>query len=112
MIKTIFLTANLMLFSTLTMAASHKDTSDVNIELVSVWTSDGDVLVQTNPRHDISGLTCTDNYWLVLDKSAIGYETTLSMLLAAQASSAKVTVRASDDNSHNICRLSRLVIHR
>jgi hypothetical protein len=38
--------------------ADYKDTSNIKIELVSVWTTNGDILVQTSPKHSISGLAC------------------------------------------------------
>ncbi|WP_218418481.1 hypothetical protein [Alteromonas lipotrueae] len=100
----------LLFISDCALGASYKDTDNVNIHLISVWTSNGEVLVQTNPKHDVSGLSCTNNFWLVLKKDSAGYEATLSMLLSAQATRTNVTVRASDDNSNDFCRLSRLVL--
>jgi len=34
------------------------DTGNVKIKLVSVWIVSGDILVQTSPKHSISGLAC------------------------------------------------------
>ena len=87
----------------------YKDTGNVKIELVSVWTENGDILVQTKPKHSIQGLVCTSDYWLKLNKTAIGYEGTLSMLLSAQATQATVTVRAYDDQGTDFCRLDRVI---
>ena len=88
----------------------YKDTSNIKIKLISVWTSSGDILVQTNPKHNIQGLACTSDYWLKLDKTAAGYDGTLSMLLSAQATQATVTVRAYDDQGTDFCRLDRVII--
>ena len=90
--------------------ADYKDTGNVTIKLVSVWTDSGDILVQTNPRHDISGLNCSSDYWLKLNKSNPGYEGALSILLSAQATQSKVTVRAYDDQGTDFCRLDRVII--
>jgi len=42
--------------------ADYNDTNNIKIELVSVWTTSGDILVQTNPKHTIQGLSCTSDY--------------------------------------------------
>ena len=89
--------------------ADYKDTGNVTINLLSVWADGGDILVQTNPKHDISGLGCGSDYWLKLNKSNAGYEGTLSMLLSAQATQVKVTVRAHDDQGTDFCRLGRVI---
>jgi len=104
---------NLIILLTLILVngsyADYKDTNNVKIQLVSVWTESGDILVQTSPKHDISGLGCGSDYWLKLSKTAIGYDGTLSMLLSAQATQAKVTVRAHDDQGTDFCRLGRVI---
>jgi len=88
----------------------YKDTSNIKIKLISVWTSSGDILVKTNPKHNIQGLSCTSDYWLKLSETALGYDGTLSMLLSAQATQAKVTIRAIDDQGTDFCRLDRVII--
>lgn len=50
----------------------YKDTSNVKIKMISLWSDDGGVLIQTNPRHSIEGLDCIDDYWLMLDKAEPG----------------------------------------
>lgn len=90
--------------------ADYKDTSNIKIELVSVWTTSGDILVQTSPKHNIQGLGCSSDYWLKLSQTAQGYDGTLSMLLSAQSTQAKVTVRAYDDQGTDFCRLDRVII--
>jgi hypothetical protein len=86
--------------------AATKDT-EAKVEFLSVWTNSGDLLVQTNPKHDITDLNCTNDYWLVLDKSELGYEPTLSILLSAQVTQKTVVFRAEDVNGE-FCRLSRV----
>ena len=90
--------------------SDYVDTSNLKIELISVWTTSGDILVQTNPKHNIQGLACTSDYWLKLSETALGYDGTLSMLLSAQATQAKVTIRAIDDQGTDFCRLDRVII--
>ena len=105
--KLLFLLATFVVSTTY---ADYRDTGNVTIKLVSVWTDSGDILVQTNPRHDISGLNCSSDYWLKLNKSNSGYEGALSILLSAQATQSKVTVRAYDDQGTDFCRLDRVII--
>jgi hypothetical protein len=90
-------------------STAYKDSADVKIEFISAWSSNGQILVQTSPRYDISGLTCTDDYWLVLNKNEEGYQPALSLLMSAQASGAKVVVRADDSSGEQFCRLSRII---
>jgi len=89
--------------------ATTKDSNNVKVQLVSAWASSGGILLQTNPKHSISGLSCTSDYWLELDKNQPGYQAILSMLLSAQATQKTITVRAVDDNSSNFCRLERVI---
>jgi len=90
--------------------ADFKDTSNVTVALISVWTNNGDVLVQTNPRPDISGLTCTNDYWLRLNKSEVGFDATLAMLLSAHAAKHNISVSAQDNDGDDFCRLRRVII--
>lgn len=89
--------------------AAHVDSSNVKVQLISVWASSGDVLLQTNPRHNITGLGCGNDFWLVLDKDQPGYDGILSLLLSAQAQQTNITVRAVDDSGPGFCRLERVV---
>jgi len=98
----------LVFMSTHTVAANWKDTNDVKIKLISVWTANGDVLIQTEPRHNISGLNCTNDYWLTLNKNEPGFQATLSMLLSAQATQKPVLVRAQGEGGE-FCRLTRVI---
>jgi len=86
----------------------YQDTSNLKIELISVWATSGDILVQTKPKHNIQGLSCTSDYWLKLSETAAGYDGTLSMLLSAQATQTTVTVRAYDDQGTDFCKLGGL----
>lgn len=89
--------------------AASKDTNNVKVKLISVWTSNGNILVQTNPRANILGLTCTNDYWLVLYKNDLGYQAALSMLLSAQVTQKGVSVSAEDNSGNEFCRLRRVV---
>ena len=89
--------------------AAYKDTSNVKVHLISVWSSSGDVLVQINPQHNIDGLECESAYWLKLNKDAAGHDSTLSLLLSAQVTQKPVTVRAYDDAGSDFCRLDRVI---
>ena len=104
-----YLALSILLFHFSTEAA-WKDTHNVEVKLISVWASNGGVLVQTNPKPNIEGLSCSDNYWLSLGKSSEGYDALLSLLLTAQASKQKITVRANNNGSEPFCRLERVII--
>ena len=95
-------------FTPLALAASAV-THDVKIELISVDPSTGNLLIQTNPRHSIEGLSCTNTYWITLARSATGYDSVLSMLLSSQRAGSMVTVQAGDDNGYELCKLERLI---
>ena len=90
--------------------AAWKDSNGLKVNLISVWASNGGVLVQTSPKHSISGLSCTDNYWAELSKNSEGYEAMLSVLLTAQASNKQVFVRVSDAGSDKFCNLQRVIL--
>ena len=90
--------------------AGHLESHDLKVTLLSAWASDGGVLVQTTPRHSIDGLSCTNTYWLELDISQPGYNSLLSMVLAAQTSQTAISVRVADDNNSESCRLERVII--
>ena len=89
--------------------AAYKDTNSVKVNQISVWTNTGSILVQTTPRPDISGLNCSNDYWLVLDKNDAGYQAALSMLLSAQATQKSVNVSAEENGGGECCRLRRVV---
>ena len=93
--------------------AAYRDSSGRYVKQISVWGHTGHVLVQMEPRHDIEGLQCTDDYWLVLNKTDEGYETMLSMLIAAQIADKPILVRAEDDRrDQSYCRLQRIISNR
>ena len=100
--------ALLLIFSAQSMAA-FKDYKVVKVRFISVWSASGGILVQINPKPDLSGLTCTNDYWLTLDKNVSGYEAALSLLLSAQASQRNVTVRADDSSGSEFCKLVRVI---
>lgn len=92
--------------------AGHKDSHDLQVEQISVWGDSGDLLVQTSPKHNIEGLSCSSDYWLKLHRSDEGYEALSSMLIAAQMAGTTITVRAVDDAGTDFCRLQRVIIYK
>lgn len=89
-----------------------QSTSDLFVELISVFNS-GTIYVQTNPRHDLTGLTCTSDFWLELP--AVGtapHDAMLATLLAAHHSGAKVIITADDSGGGQFCRLDRVTSTR
>ncbi len=89
--------------------AAFKDTNNVKVEMISVMSKSGNISVRTTPRPDLSGLTCTNNNWLVLYKDDIGYNATLAMLLSAQATQKAIKISAEDDNGNEWCKLRRVI---
>lgn len=89
--------------------AAYKDSNNVKIKLISVWSQNGNILVQTDPKTNISGLSCTNDYWVTLDKNDLGYQATLSLLLSAQATQRDVIIRADDGFGSEFCKLTRVV---
>ncbi|MFT5084350.1 MAG: hypothetical protein ACI9Y1_002404 [Lentisphaeria bacterium] len=94
--------------------AANKDSPNRYVNQISVWGHSGDILVQTYPRHAIEGLQCTDDYWLRLNKSDEGFQSMLSMLIAAQMADKPILIRAEDDGDGNqpYCRLQRIISSR
>ena len=86
-------------------------TPSLKVALLSVTGSDGNILLQTSPRHSISGLGCTSDFWSVLPKSDPGYEAMLSQLLAAQAAQLDVSITVDTFGDGRFCRLTRVVTH-
>lgn len=92
--------------------ASHKDSSGLLVAQISVWGASGDILIQTNPKHSIEGLSCESDYWLKLRKTDEGSQALLSMLMAAQLANKTVLVRAVDDAGTDFCRLERVISYQ
>jgi len=90
--------------------AATKDTIDVVVTQLSSNFDQTHILVQTTPRPDISGLNCTNNYWLILNNSAISSKNMLTLLLTAHATGKKVIVHSSDINNSEFCQLQRITI--
>ncbi|AJQ94135.1 hypothetical protein [Gynuella sunshinyii] len=99
---------SLFMLLSINVLAAYKDSDDVKIQLISVVSSSGDILVQTNPEHSIEGLGCTNNFWLTLDSNEPGYQAVLSLLLSAQVTQRNVTVRARDSGGEH-CVLERVI---
>ena len=96
------------------LLAATVTTSNVKVVAVSVYTGTGQVLVETDPRPDISGLDCTSDYWLILsdDSNTSGYRATLSVLLTAEATQTNVDVRADNNGGNQFCKLGRVVLRQ
>lgn len=109
--KTVFISMTCLSLFSGAVTASYFD-SFVKVDNISVWVSNGDILVKTDPRPDISSLNCTNDYWLVLRKSSPGYQATLSMLLTAQTNQRTIIVRADDASGDQFCDLARVVTTR
>ncbi len=107
-LKTIIATILFVVTSAQSMAA-YKDSNNVKIKLISVWSQNGNILVQTSPKPNISDLTCTNDYWVTLDKNDLGYQATLSLLLSAQVTQRGVTVRVDDSSGSQFCKLTRVI---
>lgn len=91
------------------LCSAYIDTVNVKIKRISAYSlNNGNILVQTEPRHNMEGLSCTNDYWLVLAQSDPGFENTLSMLLTAQTAQIEVIVRAENNGASAFCLLSRL----
>jgi len=90
-------------------SAATLGTAGVKVSLISLRDS-GEVLIQTTPKHLVSGLGCSNNFWLVLDSSLPTFKTTYAMLLLARITKAQVIVVADDKISGAFCHLSRFVL--
>lgn len=91
--------------------AAELSSNDLHVDIVSIY-DHGHIYVQTSPRHDITGLDCTNDYWMGIATTTPAYDALLASLLAAQQSSSKVTVTVNDDGTSQFCNLARLTIHR
>ena len=91
---------------------ANKTTNDVKITIISSDIGQTHILLQTDPRPDISGLGCTNNYWLMLynNNGDAAFKTILSMLLTAHATGKNVSVVSDDNNGGEFCKLSRLIL--
>ena len=104
----------IFLFISASSIAANQDTHSTYVNQISVWGHNGDVLVQMSPRHNIEGLSCTDDYWLRLSKNDEGFETMLSLLLASQMAKKAISVRSEDDSAgaQPYCRLQRVITYQ
>ncbi len=105
----------LVIISTSLILASHfsaagVQTKNVEVALLSLsLNSNGNILVQTSPRPNLTGLTCTNSYWLVLGSDEVGFETSVSMLLSAQATKNPIDITAENNGSSDYCLLRRVI---
>ena len=90
--------------------AGEVQTQDVAVKYVSVMAVDGQVHVQTLPRHTISSLSCTSNFWAILDKSASGYAEILATVKDAQLDTRPIDITVDDNTSSQFCRITRVVL--
>lgn len=92
------------------VTAAEVQTQDVAVKYVSVMAVDGQVLVQTLPRHSITGLACTSNFWATLDKSASGYGELLASMKDALLDTRSIDITVDDDTSGQFCKITRVVL--
>ena len=104
----------IFIFISASSIANNKDTHNSYVNQISVWGNSGDILIQMEPRPNIEGLSCTDDYWLRLRKNDEGFESMLSLLIASQMANKAISVRAEDDNagSQSYCRLQRVITYQ
>jgi len=101
----------LALITPSTAFAASTTTDNVAVQLLSVTANNSALLVQTSPRHSLTGLNCTDDYWLVLSHNEVGFDAMLALLLAAQRSGSTLLVRADDNGGAQFCKLGRVVTY-
>ena len=99
----------MVLFFSASANSTYKDTFNVKVDLLSAWSISGAVLVQTDPRPNITGLSCSNDYWLILNKVDLGYDAMFSMLLVAQTMQTPIIVRAENNGNNQFCHLSRVI---
>lgn len=86
--------------------------SNVKITKIDAVTYGGDIKIQTTPRHDIGGLMCTSDFWLILKANSNNYEALFSLALSAKFNDATVSIGADDTNLTGVfCEFSRLVVN-
>lgn len=83
--------------SSMATEASEVQTASVNTNYTSVTAVDGQVLVQTPPRQTLAGLSCTNNFWAALDKSASDYCEVLSLASDAMLDKRTMDITVSDE---------------
>lgn len=94
----------------------EKQTQNVFVSEISIRHNSvngaSDVLVQTEPRHSIEGLSCASDYWMILTPDDVGHEIMVTLLKNAQKLQLPVTVNVIDDTSPDFCRLNRVITHK
>lgn len=104
----------LALFTIISMPtfAGTLQTGNLVISQISAWSDNGTIAVQTEPRHSMQGLNCTNDYWLFMEADAVGYDAIVALLINAQATQIPVIVEANDEIGGDFCRLSRLTLQK
>lgn len=89
--------------------AAYVDSNNREVKLISVMANKF-TLIQTEPRHSIENMNCTNDYWAILDYTRAGYNEMLSLLISAKVSKSKVTIRVTDDMTSEFCRIERIIL--
>ncbi len=99
----------IVLFGSVAHAGSVQS-NDLQVTIVSAYSDGRSILVQTEPRPDITGLTCNNNFWLVLEGSELGFDTIVSFILTAHATGKRVQITAEDNGGSDFCKLTRITL--
>ena len=99
----------LLLVSSASFSAG-KNLTNLKVQMLSAHDHVALILVQTNPRPDLSGLSCTSDFWLTLAKNTENYEEIYSMLLAASVSQQNLFIGIEDVAGEEACRIRRVAI--
>jgi len=109
--KIAFLLALTLAFFSANAPAASATTTNVSVELISAIVAKDYVLVQTFPRPNISTVSCTNDYWLVLHSTLDNYDEIYTQLMMAQANGKKIDVSIDDSNiDPTFCRLTRVTL--
>ena len=104
-----FVTALSASFLISSSAYAETSTPNVVISKLSLTGSGSGMLLQATPRHTLDA-GCSNDFWIVLQKSSPNYDILASMLITAQARGSKVEVFVSGFGNE-FCDLTRLVLH-
>ncbi|WP_072682473.1 hypothetical protein [Arcobacter sp. LA11] len=98
-----------MFVSIISLHGASLSTTNVKINMISTY-SDGIAHVQTIPRHDITGLSCTNDYWAILDTNKPESKAIYSALIAAKMADKQIHIEVNDTGSDTFCNLHRITI--
>ncbi len=100
----------LMFLISLNAYSGTLDTPNVKVKYISAFADYDYIMVHTDPQPNISGLSCSDSFWLLLYDTGGNFGVASSLLEHAQKSHYKVTVTAEDNGSNQYCKLNRITV--